>query len=176
MPINFRRNFVTVSLSNFCCFSFSWPPASTTNIRSNTVEKQKIQRLLSVPDALKEEENESPTRLFFDIAVVDEAIGRLIFNLGPASKFNLPKLTENLIKLTTQELRSIDPRCSYIKCAFKHSPRFVEGLPQYRWAHVLEGPGRNAVGRMTERITEPERFAIVHSQYAWRCLLRFEVR
>lgn len=78
----------------------------------------------------------------------------------------LPKHTENLVKLGTEAMRSLDPRCSYVKCSFKHSPQFVEGLPQYRWAHVLEGRGRNAVDRPTERILDPERMRLcTHSVF-----------
>lgn len=99
-----------------------------------------------------------PTRIYFDIAIGGnsndtEIIGRLVFNLNYSERM-LPLHTENLIKLATGEVRSIDPRCSYLKCQFKHSPQFVETFPQYRWAHVLDGRGRNAVGRPTERIQD----------------------
>ena len=32
----------------------------------------------------------------------------------------------------------------------------MEGFPQYRWAHVLDGRGINAIGRGQERIDEKE--------------------
>eukprot|EP00592_Proboscia_alata_P018137 CAMPEP_0194418124 /NCGR_PEP_ID=MMETSP0176-20130528/17209_1 /TAXON_ID=216777 /ORGANISM="Proboscia alata, Strain PI-D3" /LENGTH=148 /DNA_ID=CAMNT_0039224369 /DNA_START=351 /DNA_END=797 /DNA_ORIENTATION=+ len=51
---------------------------------------------------------------------------------------------------------SIDPKCTYNQCEFKHSPQFVEGSPQYRWVHTLNGLGRNAVGRPTENIIDTE--------------------
>lgn len=106
---------------------------------------------------------ESP-RIFFDIAVGNEEVGRLTFRL--ADPGILPLQTENLIKLCTEERRSIDPLCSYIGCKFKHSPQFVEGFPQYRWAHVLVGRGRNAVGRPSEILSDPERMrSCSHSLY-----------
>ena len=35
-------------------------------------------------------------------------------------------------------------------------PQSVEGFPQYRWAHIVEGRERNAVGRPPDRISDPE--------------------
>lgn len=96
------------------------------------------------------------TRIYFDISIEDEKIGRLIFNLGKEEKFCLPKHSENIIKLCKEDLKAIDPRCSYVKCCFKFSPQFVETMPQYRWAHVLDGRGRNAIGKPTERISDPD--------------------
>lgn len=80
---------------------------------------------------------------------------RLIFHI-PKSPALLPLHTENIIRLFAQSQRSIDSRCSYVNCAFRHSPQFVEGFPQYRWAHVLDGRGINAVGRGTDRIEEKD--------------------
>jgi len=111
-----------------------------------------------------------PTRIYFDIAIGGnsndtETIGRLVFNLIYSERM-LPLHAENLIKLATGELRSLDPRCSYLKCQFKHAPQFVETFPQYRWAHVLDGRGRNAVGRPTERIQDIDSMkACAHSVY-----------
>eukprot|EP00979_Chaetoceros_neogracilis_P011194 scaffold2719_cov266-Chaetoceros_neogracile.AAC.17 len=103
-----------------------------------------------------------PTKIYFDIAIggnSDESdiIGRLVFNLNQSERY-LPLHSENLIKLATGELRSLDPRCSYLKCQFKHSPQFVETFPQYKWAHVMDGRGRNAIGRPTERIQDVDSF------------------
>ena len=108
--------------------------------------------------------NNTRARIFFDIAVDGEEIGRLVFKLGDPTL--LPLHFDNLIKLCTEERRSIDPLCSFVRCSFRHSPQFVEGLPQYRWAHVLDGRGRNAVGRPKERIIDPERMQLcTHSVY-----------
>jgi hypothetical protein len=106
-------------------------------------------------DALQETDKTQSPRIYFDIGLGDETVGRLVFNLKGSEQL-LPLHAENLLKLSTGEMRSIDPRLGYSKCAFKHSPQFVEGFPQYRWAHVLDGRGRNAVGRPTERISDPE--------------------
>ena len=104
-------------------------------------------------ESSREEEAENPVRFFLDIAVQDREIGRLVFVLPyPKSLFALH--TENLLKIVTQERRSIDPQCHYIKCQFNYSPQFVQGLAQYRWAHVLVGRGRNAIGRPAERIVD----------------------
>lgn len=121
---------------------------------------------LSAETVTRSDAKDEAVRIYFDISIggVDE--GRMVFNLGRPSAFSLPLHTENLIKLCTGELRSLDPRCSYWKCTFKHSPQFVENFSQYRWAHVLEGKGRNAVGRPTERIHDPEKLrACTHSMY-----------
>ena len=103
-----------------------------------------------------DDDRKEPTRVYFDISIANEDIGRLVFNLGPRDTFLLPKHTENLIKLCAEDLKPIDPKCTYVKCSFKHSPQFVETMPQYRWAHVLDGKGRNALGKAGDRITDPE--------------------
>lgn len=107
----------------------------------------------------------APTRIYFDINVDDEALGRLIFKLDNPGL--MPLHTENLIKLSTGEKRSIDSRCSYIGCKFKYSSQFVEGLAQYRWAHVLDGRGFNAVATANERIKEDPQImrSCTHSIY-----------
>ena len=99
-------------------------------------------------------EDKDPTRIFFDISIANEPIGRLVFQIPDPDMF--PLHTENLIKLCTQERRSIDPRCGFVGCEFKFSPQFIEGRAQYRWAHVLPGRGRNAVGQAEERISDPD--------------------
>lgn len=97
-------------------------------------------------------------RFYLDVAVEDEAIGRLVFCLPSPNDGNngdntlFPNLIDNLLKLVSQERRSIDPQCHYVGCQFNYSPQFIQTLPQYRWAHVLPGRNRNAVGRPTERI------------------------
>ena len=107
----------------------------------------------------------SPIRIYFDITVEDEPLGRLVFKLENPKV--MPLHTENLIKLSTGERRSIDPRCSYDGCRFKYSSQFIEGLPQYRWAHILDGRGFNAVGSANERIQENPLMmrACTHSTY-----------
>ena len=100
--------------------------------------------------------NAHATRIYFDIGLgVDETIGRLTFNLLGSERL-LPLHAENLIKLSTGEMRSLDPRLGYSNCEFNHSPQSVEGFPQYRWAHIVQGRGRNAVGRPTDRISDPD--------------------
>jgi hypothetical protein len=98
----------------------------------------------------------APVRFYFDMAVENEPIGRLEFHIPDPNNL-LPLHTENLVKLCTQERRSIDPLCHYINCFFQYSPTFIQGLPQYRWSHTLKGRGRNSVGRPEERILEPDR-------------------
>ena len=115
-------------------------------------------------DPLQDKTSET-TKIYFDIGLGDENIGRLVFDLNSSDRL-LPVHAENLIKLSTGEMRSIDPRLGYAKCAFKHSQQFVEGFSQYRWAHVLDGRGRNAVGSPTERIKDPENLrSCTHSMY-----------
>ena len=111
-----------------------------------------------------QQELEGPVKVFFDIEVDDDPIGRLVFELPDPTM--LPEHTQNLMKLCTGERRPIDPLCSYQDCAFEFSPQYVEGFPQYRWAHVLKGRGRNAVGRPTEKIAEPANLrSLSHSIY-----------
>jgi hypothetical protein len=102
--------------------------------------------------------------IFFDIEITGEAIGRLEFTI-PNVKL-LPLHIENIVKLCTQERSSIDPRCKYIGCEFQHSPQFVEGFAQYRWGHTLKGCGQNAIGRATDRISDPDNMRkCIHSIY-----------
>lgn len=107
----------------------------------------------------------SDTKVYFDIAIGDddENIGQLLFNLKESERL-LPLHTENFIKLCTGSVRSVDPRCSYVNCSFKHSPQFVETFPQYRWAHQLDGRGKNAV--RADRISDPDSLQkCTHSMY-----------
>ena len=111
-------------------------------------------------------EQKFESKIYFDISIDGEEIGRMIFNIASVHENILPLHTENLIKLCGEDLKSIDPKCSYVKCSFKHSPQFVETMPQYRWAHVLDGRGRNAVGRAVDRISDPDGIrSCTHSCY-----------
>ena len=111
-------------------------------------------------------EQKTESKIYFDISIDGEEIGRMVFNIASVQENILPLHTENLIKLCGEDLKSIDPKCSYLKCAFKHSPQFVETMPQYRWAHVLDGRGRNAVGRAVDRISDPDGIrSCTHSCY-----------
>ena len=97
------------------------------------------------------------TSIFIDVAIPsrDESNPlRLVFHIPQPNL--LPRHAENIIALAKQSRRSIDSRCHYVGCAFRHSPQFVEGFPQYRWAHVLDGRKINAVGQGPERIEERE--------------------
>eukprot|EP00562_Extubocellulus_spinifer_P006947 CAMPEP_0178518356 /NCGR_PEP_ID=MMETSP0696-20121128/26213_1 /TAXON_ID=265572 /ORGANISM="Extubocellulus spinifer, Strain CCMP396" /LENGTH=290 /DNA_ID=CAMNT_0020148913 /DNA_START=56 /DNA_END=928 /DNA_ORIENTATION=+ len=114
--------------------------------------------------SLSDSDNSSLTSLYLDVSIPnrdnnakdgDDSPLRLIFHV-PTSPALLPLHTENIIKLFSQSQRSIDSRCSYVGCAFRHSPQFVEGFPQYRWAHVLDGRSINAVGRGSDRIEEKD--------------------
>ena len=103
--------------------------------------------------------------VFFDITFGDdEEIGRLIFTIPDTQM--LPLHIENFLKLCTQERLGIDPRSTYVGCEFEFSPQYIEGFPQYRWAHVLKGKGRNTIGRPEERIVDPGNLKrCVHSIY-----------
>ena len=101
--------------------------------------------------------SERLTSMFIDVTVPsrDESNPlRLVFHIPQPNL--LPQHAENILALAAQSRRSIDSRCHYVGCAFRHSPQFVEGFPQYRWAHVLDGRGINAIGRGQERIDEKE--------------------
>lgn len=154
-------------------YSFSYQlPSSTSKVYYNFSSNRDARRsqgctlLLAWTDNEKEESStddatslpkyetqETPVRFFLDISVQDEPLGRLVFVL-PRPKSLLPLHTDNLLQLIDQSRRSIDPACHYIGTEFQYSPQFIEGLAQYRWAHVLAGRGRNAVGRPTERIVD----------------------
>lgn len=83
----------------------------------------------------------SAPRVYFDVSAGGEALGRLTVRLLPEI---LPRAVENVRLLATGEQRSIDERLTYRGCAFDHSPAYVAG-PQYKWAHILRGRGRNCV-------------------------------
>ena len=99
------------------------------------------------------------TRIYFDIQINEEDIGRLVFYidtstiLSPSSTTNSSDYVTNIIQISKGARTAIDPKCQYTNCAFLHSPQFVEGFPQYRWTHILNGNGRNAIGRSpTDRL------------------------
>ena len=98
-------------------------------------------------------QEESPVRFYLDMAVANEPVGRLVFCV-PRPTTLFPTHTENILQLVSQGRRSVDPACHYIQCEFQYAPPYIEGLAQYRWAHVLAGRSRNAVGRPTERLVD----------------------
>jgi hypothetical protein len=143
--------FLMLFLLNIVTFNNAFQLQFTTN--SNTMKsKIKCQHSILHAQPPKHEKDEGPIRIYFDISINNEEIGRLVFNLGSKQNYFFPKHCENVVKLCAEDLKPIDPNCSYVKCFFKYSPQFVETMPQYRWAHVLDGRGRNAVGRATDRI------------------------
>mmetsp|Transcript_7265 Transcript_7265/g.10710 ORF Transcript_7265/g.10710 Transcript_7265/m.10710 type:complete len:291 (-) Transcript_7265:102-974(-) len=172
--VNIRRDMVHAA--------FQPPSVSTGSASTYTVCTQnaktchhywgvRYDRYMALGMSLQEEvaaskESKTTTKVYFDIGLDEKNIGRLVFDLKSSERL-LPTHTKNLIKLATGEMRSIDPRLGYVKCAFKHSPQFVEGFSQYRWAHVLDGRGRNAVGNPTERIqADPDNLrSCTHSIY-----------
>lgn len=149
---------ITLLLHNdlVLCWSTTTITRTKTTASSSSLRKNKTQIFSTTPTTPTTKEQEASTRIYFDISVDDVDIGRLVFNLGKPSNYLLPKHIQNVIKLCTEDLKPIDPKCSYVKCAFKFSPQFVETMPQYRWAHVLDGRGRNAIGKATDRITDVE--------------------
>ena len=105
--------------------------------------------------AATDDNSPSANRIYFDIEVAGEPLGRLIFALTDPSP--LPLHTENLIKLAKGSNRGIDPRAHYVGCEFDYTQDYIEdGMGRYRWGHVLRGRGRNAVGRADEPISDPE--------------------
>jgi hypothetical protein len=97
----------------------------------------------------------SAGRIYFEIEVANQPVGRLVFILTNPSP--LPLHTENLIKLCKGERRGIDPKAHYIGCEFDYSPATIEdGLGRYRWGHVMKGRGRNAIGRADAAIVDHE--------------------
>ena len=102
----------------------------------------------------KPEPNPSPTtdQIYFDIEVSGSAIGRLVFELPNPSPLPLHK--ENVVQLCAGDRVGIDPKATYQGCRFEFSPVYTEGQGQYRWAHVLKGYGRNAVGRADQPIVD----------------------
>lgn len=141
--IQTAHSFLVPTASYYCYRNFLPKYRSTTRIQAST-EATGTDEAASSSDGI---------RLFLDIVITGEPVGRLVFQIP--DPMILPLHIENIMKLCTQERVSIDPRCKYIGCEFQHSPQFVEGLPQYRWGHVLKGRGRNAVGRGEDRISDP---------------------
>ena len=99
-------------------------------------------------------ETAEATRVYIDVSAADRPMGRLVFHIPSPNP--LPLHSDNVIKIFAEARKSIDPRCTYVGCEFSYSPQFVEGMAQYRWAHVLPGNGRNAVGKADGRIEDRE--------------------
>jgi hypothetical protein len=89
--------------------------------------------------------------VYLDISVAGSELGRLVFRLAEDV---LPMHVENFRALAASEKVGIEPKATFVGCRFEHSPMYVEGA-QYKWAHVLKGNGRNAVGRPQETISDP---------------------
>mmetsp|Transcript_15016 Transcript_15016/g.22923 ORF Transcript_15016/g.22923 Transcript_15016/m.22923 type:complete len:243 (-) Transcript_15016:246-974(-) len=101
----------------------------------------------------------SATKVYFDVEISDEPIGRLVFHLSEPSP--LPLHTENLVKLCTGDMRSIEPSTHYVGCAFEYNANYIEdGSGRYRWGHVMKGRGRNAIGRPGELISDSRNQAL----------------
>jgi hypothetical protein len=90
--------------------------------------------------------------VYFDIEVEGNPLGRLVFELFHPSP--LPLHTQNLKELCRGSRVGLDPKAQYKGCLFDYSPDYIEGESRYRWAHVLRGNGRNAVGRANEPIVD----------------------
>lgn len=68
------------------------------------------------------------------------------------SEVVLPLHVQNFKSLAAGDKVGLDPKATYVGCTFEHSPMYCELCAQYKWAHVLKGRGRNAVGRPQEPI------------------------
>jgi len=92
-------------------------------------------------------------KIYFDIEITEIPIGRLVFNLSDPSP--LPLHTENLVRLCEGDRKSIDPLAHYVGCTFEYNANYIEdGSGRYKWAHILKGRGRNAIGRPEEPIDD----------------------
>jgi hypothetical protein len=112
----------------------------------------------------------SAERVYFDIQIAGNDVGRLIFQLTIPSP--LPVHAENMIRLCRGDLRGIDPAAHYVGCQFDYSPDYIEEVGinssrgRYRWSHVLRGRNRNAIGRADQPIVDPEnQLQCTHSVY-----------
>lgn len=131
------------------------PLASRAFIVSNP-ERQLLASARSTATATTSQQQVAATRIYFDIKVANEPIGRLVFEL--TSPPSLPLYTENLVQLCKGSRRAIDPLAHYVGCEFDFSPLHVQedGSGRYRWAHTCKGRGRNAVGRPDQAIVDPQ--------------------
>jgi len=146
---------VTISSILCKCNSFS------VTTQSHCHQRAKAPRILSTRHASNDNDNNdnnnnnnSPInrRIYFDISINNNPIGRLTFRLSSSNP--LPLHTENIIKLCNSDRTSIDPSATYVGCAFDYGRDYIESLGNYRWSHVLRGRGRNAVGVPTDIIRE----------------------
>ena len=116
-------------------------------------------------------------RVFFDVAAVDEPIGRLVFKVeeGPF----LEKTTENFKDLASGGRRILDPALTFRGCSFTYGQQYGcltrsmlfrdacvalrlcdtsavcctvlqrsgANSGSYKWAHVCKGKGKNIFGK-----------------------------
>lgn len=133
--------------------SISCPPVSAFGYRHSC----RGRRIPTLSSSAGDDDDtaDCPKRFYLDVSVAGENVGKLEFFI-PKPRSVFPMHTENILKLADGSSTGLDPRLSYKNCEFQYSPQFIEGFPQYRWAHNLPGRGRNAVGRAEERIVDVE--------------------
>ncbi|KAL9182445.1 hypothetical protein ACHAXT_013097 [Thalassiosira profunda] len=122
-----------------------WPPALSPS--APILQKH---YLGSTAGADGDTDIDETTRLFLDIAIatpVEIPLGRLSFHLTPSSHPHyLPLHISNLVGLASGKRRAIDPKATYEGCLFQYSPAAIDdGSFRYRWGHICEGYGRNAI-------------------------------
>jgi hypothetical protein len=107
---------------------------------------------------------------YLDVRIDDDNVGRLVVQLTIPSL--LPRHAENFIRLCRGDLVAIDPKATYVGCAFDDTTDYAEYYyytntvadgsntkaitpnGRYRWSHVVRGRNRNAIGRATEPIVD----------------------
>jgi len=137
--------FLAIIFPSIKCFQVVTLAPAKSRLQQQKKEKPVLYNDITNSEKSNSNNNNEETRIFFDIEISSTPIGQLVFNLGPPDKYLLPNHTQNIIKLCKGDMRGIDPRCTFERCEFKFSPQFVEGFPQYRWAHICDGKGINAV-------------------------------
>jgi hypothetical protein len=149
----------SLGLVAICCLFLSaegFLTAPSSFVRMHTRQRSSVSPtlFLAQSDNTQHPNAISADRVYFDIAVQGQAIGRLVFCLSNPSP--LPMHAENLVQLAQGSQRSIDPLAYYVGCEFDFSPATIQdGMGRYRWGHTLRGRGRNAVGRPDQALTDP---------------------
>lgn len=183
---------VATSILHTSCVALLF--TSSTSTRGKRVASSFIPSVQSSHTS-EDSSSDKYDKIYFDIGVKTQPnnqhgskilnVGRLWFNLTPTNHpHHLPLHISNLCSLAASKRKAIDPKATYVGCAFQFSPTTIDdGSFRYRWGHSCDGYGRNGIqaslasGQITdwdEPFSDPERIKeCAHDSfggkyYGWR--------